>query len=88
MTDEIKTDQPVPMPADPSLLATRQGAAALVSVLVMRLGGRIVLSPDEFHAIQGTTLMESSAQDRTGHPGATMLCVWVEPGQTGMGKLQ
>jgi hypothetical protein len=69
------------MPAPTSILATPQGACALVSVLIMRLGGRVVITADEFLAIQGTIFFESALQEHTGAPNNERLLVEVQSGR-------
>lgn len=71
---------PTGSPEYKGILRTIQGAQTLVSILIMRLGGKVVITPEEFLAVNGTIFMESDAGVNTGHPDHERLAVWVEAG--------
>jgi hypothetical protein len=78
MTDPIVEDNASDAPRDPSIFATRLGATALASVLIQRLGGKVVLTKDDFEKIQGTICMEGNQKKDTGHPDTEALAFWLQ----------
>lgn len=62
-----------------SIMATRQGAAMLASVLIHKLGGKVVLTQSDFDEVAYTRLMESNERDETGKEmHGQALALWLE----------
>jgi hypothetical protein len=76
MTDRVRTVDEPPHPQ--SILATYQGARALASVLIKRLGGKVVITPEDFLDIAPMLFMESNEEVHTDAPDMEKLAVWIE----------